>query len=225
MKFCIKCGQKIEADSEFCPFCGTKQPPLPEKPSSQADMPASATGETEPVTSATQPQQSVPVADVPPVNQSTSQSAPTAPASHSSLSIIIGVIVLVIVVGLGKYGYDTYQRNHLSEQAIADISQTVVTEHLGSSNEVYYSKRTNTIRVIPDYDSKLYQAVEDVITYNDGNGIISTYLEKFKKISEEMADKMPTKDHDVKVQLVNPENEDRYLYIVENGTVVYDFND
>ncbi|APX73211.1 zinc ribbon domain-containing protein [Companilactobacillus allii] len=217
MKFCIKCGKKIEADSAFCPFCGAKQPSPSVRLLSQVTSSVSKTGD------GSHSRQSAQQTDASPVNQPISH--PTTKTSHSSLSIIIGVIVLVIVAGLGKYGYNTYQRNHLSDQEIADMSRTVVSKHLGSNNEVYYSKSTNTIDVVPIYGSNFYEDVEEVIVYGEGTESLSNYLEELKKISEEMADQMPTKDHDVKVQLLNPENEDRHLYIIENGTITYDFSE
>ena len=29
MKFCISCGKQINTEHQICPYCGTKQPPLP----------------------------------------------------------------------------------------------------------------------------------------------------------------------------------------------------
>ena len=210
MKYCIHCGKQLDNGAAFCPYCGYQQP--------QVDA------ESEPKATRTAEQPARPVS-TPVTAPASKQAMPESSQSKSILMLVLGLVLIIAIVFGGKKAYSTYQRNHLSEQDIADISQRVTTKYLGSDNKVYYSKADNLISIVPGTSSNLYSDLEDVLDDSSDASEMTPYVTKLKKISTEMAEQMPTKDHNVKVQLVNPDIHERYLYTVTNGTVNYDFTD
>jgi len=199
MKYCTNCGHPLKADQPFCTNCGAKQTII-------AD-PRNVTTATTRKTSA--PDQGVTAANF----------------SHNpALWLIVGAIV-VIVLGIGGYyGANTYKRNHLTEQEIADIGDGVATKYLGSDAvKVYYNKSDNQLTMVAKSGTALYDRAEDSISDYGDTDSLAPYVDKFKKISTAMSPKMPTDLQDIQVEFMNPENTSRYLYVTENGKVTYDF--
>ncbi|MFC6181442.1 zinc-ribbon domain-containing protein [Lactiplantibacillus daowaiensis] len=209
MKFCIKCGQQLAAETQFCTNCGAEQPDATTTESS-----TESTNETEATSAATEtPQRAAQATTVPDDEES----------SRQMKWLIIGIIVALLVAVGGAMGYQTYKRNHLTEQDIADIGYDVATNSLGDDITVYYDKTNNNMDIVAKSGSSLYNRADDVVNGYISAGRLTSYVGKFKKISTEMAKKMPTDSRDVRVRFMNPENTNRYLYITQNGDVTYDF--
>ncbi|MCH5465644.1 zinc ribbon domain-containing protein [Levilactobacillus tujiorum] len=197
MKYCTKCGHPLKDDQPFCTNCGAKQTISADSANATASKPAS------------EPAQGATVANL---------------SHNQTLWLIVGVIV-VITLGIGGYyGSNTYKRNHLTEQEIADIGAGVATKYLGSDAvKVYYNKSDNELTMVAKSGTALYDRAEDSISDYGDIDSLSPYVGKFKKISTAMSPQMPTDLRDVRVEFMNPENTDRYLYVTENGKVAYDF--
>lgn len=202
MKYCTKCGHQLEAGQQFCTNCGAKQPD---------------------VTAATEPTQ----ADVKQsVDSSSLGQKPIKKASGGvrTLWIVIAAVAVVILGVAGHYGSNTYKRNHLTEQEIANIGDDVASKYLGSDEvNVYYNKSDNEMTMVAKSGTALYDRAEDSVSYYGNIDSLSSYVSKFKKISAAMSPKMPTDLKNVRVEFMNPANTNRYLYITENGKVTYDF--
>lgn len=203
MRYCTNCGHQLKAGQQFCTNCGAKQPD------------DSATPVNEQTTSVQAPQATSEQPDANPSNSN---------GGLQPLILVLGVI-LVIALGVGGYrGYNTYKRNHLTQQEIADIGADVANKYLGKGNvSVYYDKSENELYMEAKSGTGLYDRAEDSISSYGDIDSLSPYVGRFKKISKTMSPLMPTDLKDVRVEFMNPENTSRYLYITENGQVNYDF--
>lgn len=211
MKYCTKCGHQLKDDQLFCTNCGAKQ-----RPTVAVSSTATPPTDKQP-TRASQPAGQ-------PQTQFTQPAAPVASHGLRALLLVIGAVVVMALGVGGYYGYNTYKRNHLTEQEIADIGDGVAAKYLGSGNvSVYYDKSDNELTMEAKSGTRLYDRAEDSVSGYGDLDSLSPYVGKFKKISTAMSPLMPTDLKDVRVEFMNPENTDRYLYITENGAVKYDF--
>lgn len=196
MKFCVNCGKQIKSTERFCTYCGAKQPEIVNKD------------------------------DVVPNNaqQSAQNLNIHSSASNStSILVIIGIIVVIILGIGGKYGYDTYQRNHLSQQQIADMGFSVANHYFDNEVNDFYSKANNTMDIRPKTGTTVYNTLDVAIYGYPNEARLDKYKSQLKKVSNNLNPKMPTSLKGVEVRLMNPENNNRYLYIAKNGKIIYDF--
>jgi len=208
MKYCIKCGQQLAADQRFCTHCGAEQPAATE-----AD---SQTATTEPATSADETTDQD--------QAETTVEPDTETTDHSLTWIVIGLIIVVLIGWAGVKSYQTYKRNHLTEQELANIGGDVADNYLGKDVvTVYYGKEDNELDLVAKSGTGLYNRADDVVNGYISANRLTSYVGKFKKISTAMSKKMPTDLRDVRVRFMNPESTNRYLYVTQNGEVTYDF--
>ncbi|WP_261810064.1 zinc ribbon domain-containing protein [Levilactobacillus humaensis] len=153
------------------------------------------------------------------------QTVAKAAGDRRTIWIVVGAIVLILIGVAGYNGYNTYKRDNLTEQEIANIGDGVTSKYLGNSATVRYSKSDNVLTVEADEDTDLYDIAYDMTNGYDEADDMAPYLTKLKKISTAMAPLMPTNLKDVRVELLNPQNTNLHLYTAEDGDIIYDFTD
>ncbi|MFD1421936.1 zinc-ribbon domain-containing protein [Lactiplantibacillus songbeiensis] len=215
MKYCTNCGQRLSASTKFCTRCGAEQ----QVDSEVMSQPVAADSQSQP----TEP------ASTDDVNQA-QRVAPevTAKADDSSglkmNLIVIGFILLLFAGFFGIRGYQTYKRNHLTEQELANIGSDIADKYLGEGQvTVYYDKETNELDLVAKTGTKLYNRADDVVNGFANVSKLKPFRSAFEEISIDMSEKMPTNLRDVHVRFMNPANTNRYLYIWQDGEVTYDF--
>lgn len=161
--------------------------------------------------------------------QATNRSAQTVAKStgdSQTIWMVVGAIVLILIGVAGYNGYNTYKRDHQTGQQIANLSGRVARKYLGSDTvTAYYDKSSNEISLEAETDSDLYDTMDDLVNGYDETDDMQPYLSKLKKISTAISPLMPTNSKDVRVEYMNPENTDRYLFIAVNGELTYDFTE
>jgi len=218
MKYCIKCGQQLSPGTKFCTRCGAEQ----------TDDEATSTSQSATIDSQAPTDETTATDDVNQAQRVSTEKMANGDAEDNDgcgmTVIVIGFIILLLVGFFGVKGYQTYKRNHLTEQQLANIGGDVADDILGADEvTVYYSKENNELDLVANSGTTLYDRADDVVNGYASAGRLKSYVSDFEDISTEMSKKMPTDLRDVRVRFMNPENTDRSLYTTQDGEVKYDF--
>lgn len=140
-------------------------------------------------------------------------------ASFSFLQVI--VVALVGIIGVAWY--HNYQIEHLTQQEVADVGAKVAKKYLANQVAVYYSESNDLFTLQPKSDSTLEKTVEQVISGTKDSSAMDKYVTNLKAIAQDLERKIPKKDRDYSVVLLNPYNTDNYLYNIKDSKLVFNF--
>lgn len=201
MKYCIKCGELLKKEDQFCDHCGAKQPHIEEN------------------------SHSIELNDL---NGLKGRQGLEVDSNKKRRSMkpypisIVGLIAIIVIAFVGLQSFNVYKRNNLTQQEIADIGATVVDEHMSGCN-VSYSKEANQLTINASEGSALYDKLIDILDDQDSPSELKTVKNSLEKISAELSPKMPTSLKDVNIVLLNPLNSNLHLYVASEGKITYDY--
>lgn len=201
MKYCIKCGELLKEEDQFCDHCGAKQPHIEEN------------------------SHSIELNDL---NGLKGRQGLEVDSNKKRRSMkpypisIVGLIAIIVIAFVGLQSFNVYKRNNLTQQEIADIGATVVDEHM-SGCDVSYSKEANQLTINASEGSALYDKLIDILDDQDSPSELKTVKNSLEKISAELSPKMPTSLKDVDIVLLNPLNSNLHLYVASEGEITYDY--
>jgi len=196
MKYCPYCGTENEDSAQFCVKCG--------KPFEDGSPVNEANGEN---TDKENPND---------FNDDISDDG----GSISIAKVVVIILgCILIIVGLFIGGHRFYM-NHRSDQATANIAQTIANEDFGDDEvQVYYSKSDNTLTIKTESDSKIRKNLKEYVIYGDNQDDMNDVISQYKDFINDMYDHMGTKYKKYYTCIENPWNNDK-VYIDSRGTKV-----
>lgn len=139
------------------------------------------------------------------------------------LAILLGGIGAVVVIALGVLGYHNYHINHLTEQDIANVGAKVSQKYLADQVSVSYNEEKNVFTLTAKSKSTLLKTSEGVISGSKSDSAMNKYVTDLKDISKGLENKIPKKDQNYSIELLNPYNTDKILYRVKGSSLVFNF--